>query len=363
MNPGYLAARDIVVSMLSRFPDGSLTVEAIRTQVESAVGFVKASQGIELDEDMQECLVKEVETIFNVWIGTAKILEDDTGHEHWLGGARDSIQWRFWERYRTHLGQQWATPAILQSTEQLTDDILSRLESPDRPGEWDRRGLVVGHVQSGKTANYTGLICKAVDAGYRLIVVLAGMHNNLRSQTQVRLEEGFLGYSTLAGEAKQAIGVGLIDPSLKADAITDRTDKGDFSRKVAKQFNISPGQQPLLFVVKKNAGVLRYLLNWVQGFANDHEAETGRRFVKDVPILVIDDEADQASVNSKQLDAEPTRINSLIRQLLFTFAQSAYVGYTATPFANIFIHDQVRDESIGQDLFPAEFRHQPPYAL
>lgn len=355
MNTEYLAVRDIVVSMLSHFPEGSLTIGAIREQVKHASGFVSATQGIELDEESRERLIREIETTFNVWIGSPKILEDDTGHRRWLDAKRDAVEWRFWNRYSAYLRKEWATPATLQSVEKLTDDILGRLEDPERDGEWDRRGLVVGHVQSGKTANYTGLICKAADSGYRLIVVLAGMHNNLRSQTQVRLEEGFLGYSSLAGEAKAPIGAGLLDPSLKAGTITDRTDNGDFSKQVAQQFNIAPGQQPLLFVVKKNTHTLRNLLKWVQGFAHDHEAETGRQYVKGVPILVIDDEADQASVNSKKLDSEPTRINSLIRQLLYTFEQSAYVGYTATPFANIFIHDQARTEECGQDLFPRSF--------
>jgi len=355
VNPAYKAAREIVVTMLSNFPDGSLTIDVIRAQVAHAVEFVQQAQHLQMDAALEEKLVKELEATFNVWIGTVKILEDDTGHQRWLDDRRGEIDWRFWDRYSTHLQKMWATPAATRSVEVLTDDILGRLEDARRPGEWDRRGLVVGHVQSGKTANYTGLICKAADAGYKLIVVLAGMHNNLRSQTQVRLEEGFLGYSGLGGEAKQPIGVGLIDPTLQADAITDRTDHGDFNKHVAQQFNIAPGQRPLLFVVKKNVHTLRNLLGWVQGFANDHEAATGRRFVKDVPILVIDDEADQASVNSKKPDAEPTRINSLVRKLLFSFAQSAYVGYTATPFANIFIHEEARTDAEGQDLFPRSF--------
>lgn len=355
MNAEYLAARDIVVTMFSHFPEGSLTIAAIRSQVASTLEFLRISRGAELGPELEERLIKEVETIFNVWIGSPKILEDDTGHKRWLEDRRDGVEWRFWNRYSTYLRHEWATPATLQSVERLTDDILGRLEDPERPGEWDRRGLVVGHVQSGKTANYTGLICKATDAGYRLIVVLAGMHNNLRSQTQVRLEEGFLGYSSLAGEAQQPIGAGLLDPSLIAGTITDRTDKGDFSKGVAQQFNIAPGQQPLLFVVKKNVHTLRNLLKWVQGFAHDHEAETGRKFVGGVPILVIDDEADQASVNSRDMDSEPTRINGLIRRLLYSFQQSAYVGYTATPFANIFIHDQARTDECGQDLFPRSF--------
>lgn len=355
MDQTYHAVRDSVVNMLSRFPDGTLSLAAINNQIDLAIDYVRLSSGAEFDGAMRADLVKELETRFSVWIGTAKILEDDTGHVRWLEERRGEIDWDFWERYRELIMRDWATPKTVASLEKLTDDILRRLEDPLRPGEWDRRGLVVGHVQSGKTANYAGLICKAADAGYRVIVVLAGMHNNLRSQTQVRLEEGFLGYSSLAGEAKRPVGVGLINSSLVADTITDRTDRGDFNKAVAKHFNIAPGQRPLLFVVKKNASTLKNLLKWVRGYASAHEMETGRSFVADVPILVIDDEADQASVNSKPEGLEPTRINGLVRELLFTFAQSAYVGYTATPFANIFIHDQSRSDQQGQDLFPRSF--------
>lgn len=84
---------------------------------------------------------------------------------------------------------------VVEGLDEATDDILGLLEDPQRGGNWDRQ-LVAGHVQSGKTSNYSGLICKAADAGYKIIIVLAGMHNNLRSQTQMRLEESFLGYET-----------------------------------------------------------------------------------------------------------------------------------------------------------------------
>ena len=97
----------------------------------------------------------------------------------------------------------------------LTDDILDRLRDPETDGAWDRRGLVVGDVQSGKTVNYTGLICKAVDAGYPLVIVLAGVHNSLRSQTQLRLDEGFLGFRhadsiCLPRQKNQRIGAGAL---------------------------------------------------------------------------------------------------------------------------------------------------------
>jgi hypothetical protein len=251
----------------------------------------------------------------------------------------------------------------------LTDEILGRLEDPRRQGGWNRRGLIVGHVQSGKTANYTGVVCKAADAGYRLIIVLAGMHNNLRSQTQMRLDDGFLGYeSEPPSQLQRGLrpnGVGLIDPRLRPDTVTNRTDGGDFRRSVANNFNINPGNNHLLFVIKKNGGVLRNLLAWVEWAANSKDASSGRPIVTGVPLLVIDDEADHGSVDTKEIildedgnpdeDHQPTIINQRIRRLLHCFEQSAYIGYTATPFANIFIHERAVTPEHGEDLFPRSF--------
>src|SRR5262249_47711542 len=148
---------------------------------------------------------------------------------------------------------------------------------PVRDGAWDRRGMVVGHVQSGKTSSYTGLICKAVDAGYKVVVVLAGIHNNLRSQTQMRLDEGFLGYETMEAAGNQnaanIIGVGEIEPNpgIKLDYVTSRHDKGDFNQARGKHFGINPGGHPLLFVVKKNGRVLGQLLKWIDRSLKGHD--------------------------------------------------------------------------------------------
>ncbi len=316
-----------------------------------------------------ENLTRELEARFSVWIGRETSLIDEEDHISWLSANRGDISWRYSDRYRLFLGSKWPQRSI-EVMDDITDRILGLLENPQRPGAWDRRGLVVGHVQSGKTANYISLICKAADAGYKLFVVLAGIHNNLRSQTQLRLDEGFLGYESrphreTQRRALRLIGVGPLDPELRTDTITNRNERGDFSRAVARNFSINPGGRPLLFVVKKNARVLNNLLDWVEWAANSQDPATGSRIVTDVPLLVVDDEADHASVDTNEQpfdengepdpDHDPTAINKCIRRLLRYFEKSAYVGYTATPFANIFIHESARTAQEGEDIFPRSF--------
>jgi len=257
----------------------------------------------------------------------------------------------------------------VEALDQSSDTILGLLEDPTREGSWDRRGLVVGHVQSGKTGNYTGLICKAADAGYKIIIVLAGLHNNLRSQTQMRLDEGFLGFETKpVPDEIRIIGVGEIDadPAIRPNYATNRSDKGDFNTAVAKNLGITPEQRPWLFVVKKNKTVLDRLYSWVRDHvANAQDQATGRRIVTHLPLMLIDDEADHASVDTgEQLfdgdgqpdeNHQPTAINRCVRRILYAFTRSAYVGYTATPFANIFIHERGATRNEGPDLFPSAF--------
>jgi hypothetical protein len=304
---------------------------------------------------------------FSLWIGQDTLLASEAGHEAWLDSSRKR-DWRYWQRYREWLERSLSYRAV-ESLDASTDTVLGLLEDPLRDGIWDRRGLVVGHVQSGKTGHYTGLICKAADAGYKIIIVLAGLHNNLRSQTQMRLDEGFLGYETRpVVDDIRIIGVGEIDgdPGIRPNFATNRTNNGDFTTNVARNLGISPEQRPWLFVVKKNKTVLERLLGWIRNHVADfHDQENGRKLVTKLPLLVIDDEADHASVDTGeqvfdadgQPDAEhqPTTINRLVRRILYSFARSAYVGYTATPFANIFIHERGETRIEGPDLFPSAF--------
>lgn len=314
-----------------------------------------------------DAAVGELIRRFSLWIGQDSTLIDDEGHVPWLVAARKK-DWRYWQRYQSWLEMKMSATAV-DGLDKSTDRILGLLEDPTREGSWDRRGLVVGHVQSGKTGNYSGLVCKAADAGYKIVIVLAGLHNNLRSQTQIRLEEGFLGYETsAAGDCVKPIGVGEIDSDSKIlpNCATNRSNNGDFNTKVAQHYSISPEQKPWLFVVKKNKTVLERLLKWIRNHVADAaDKTTGRRFVSNLPLLLIDDEADHASVDTgEQLfnpdgtpdtEHEPKAINSRIRKILHAFAKSAYVGYTATPFANIFIHRRGATADEGPDLFPQSF--------
>jgi hypothetical protein len=351
------------------------TRKIIQEKVKIAVESTRSSEqgrAVEVDE---EKLVRELESLFNIWMGPGTVLENPKdGHIPWLADRNSEVNWDFWNRYVLYLEEDkgWA-PATTRGLDQLTDSILERLENPLRSGAWDRRGMVVGQVQSGKTANYTGLICKAVDAGYKLIIVLAGMQDSLRSQTQLRLDEGFLGYDSQVHRAStqesSSIGVGQIPlgKRLIADSATNSANNGDFSKKVAGQFGVSAGAgNPLLFVVKKNTTVLKNLLHWALRHGDKHE-KSAKRIVRGVPLLVIDDEADNASINTNsplfdengqvQEEYDVSAINGLIRRLLHSFEKSAYVGYTATPFANIFIYSDPtqKNPEYGDDLFPSSF--------
>ena len=317
---------------------------------------------------------------FSLWVGEDVTMASDAGHVAWLDAARKR-DWLYWQRYRELLEKKLSWKSV-DALDTSTDKVLGLLEDPLRPGPWDRRGLVVGHVQSGKTGHYTGLVCKAADAQYKVIIVLAGLHNNLRSQTQIRLEEGFLGYDTSVRDPLRPVGVGEIDTdqAIFPNCATTRLNSGDFGKKVAKHLAISPEQRPWLFVVKKNKSVLSELLRWIQNHVADMqrpEEDSGnandplprvRKVVTKLPLLVIDDEADHASVDTQEQvfdpdtgkaddEHNPTVINKLIRRILHSFSRSAYVGYTATPFANIFIHERGETRQEGPDLFPAAFIH------
>ena len=317
-------------------------------------------------------LVRDLLADYHTHVGKWNSLGDDVDHVPWLRQRKEAVtEWPFWNRYERYLREHVGLPTeTVRNIDEVTDDILGRLEAPDRAGAWDRRGLVSGQVQSGKTANYTGLIAKALDSGYKLVVVLAGIHNSLRSQTQARIDAGILGFDTRnqlrfdQTTESSRIGVGRMHgPFLPVSSFTSSRDNGDFKLNVAKNVGVVPGgNDPIILVVKKYKSILENLYKWATALRMETDPETGRPTVRDVPLLVIDDEADHASVDTSaaRQDAEaaetdPTTINRLIRKFLDTFQRSAYVGYTATPFANIFIDPDKSHREAGEDLFPRSF--------
>lgn len=288
--------------------------------------------------------------------------------------AENATNLKFWNRYSKYLFERkhWEKSAIIKSIGNPTDMLLNAIADPNRSIIQEKRAMVVGYVQSGKTANYIGLINKALDAGYKYIIVLAGIHNNLRSQTQSRIDEEVLGYET-SSEARQKqreraeknrIGVGRLYDAGFVQTLTFRDESGDFSKKNSS-WDTHP-DVPTIIVTKKIKSTLTNLIENIESKQVVKQDENGH-FVMPAkyPLLLIDDEADQASVNTGYdydedgniIDEYDVKtINRLIRNLLNHFECKSYVGYTATPYANIFIPNDlsVASEDLGNDLFPAD---------
>lgn len=308
-------------------------------------------------DDDKETVAKAIEERMGVSMGLGAIV-DDGDFEPWLDEAKKQIDPFYWSRYKKLLIRSGLPQDVVTKLDQITDSILGRLGDPNKEIQWDRRGMVVGHVQSGKTANYTGLITKAADAGYRLIIVIAGIHNNLRNQTQERIDEGFIGRDTghmsINGRGPKVIGVGEFGDTRVPVSLT--TTLADFKKTVAttNKSQIESYNVPVVLVIKKNYRTLSNLIDWLKENSAKGDAE-----MIDQPMLLIDDEADNASINTKygasNASSEVTRINGQIRELLKVFHRSCYVGYTATPFANIFIDPESDDEMFGEDLYPKHF--------
>jgi hypothetical protein len=330
-------------------------------------------------EDVKNFIRNELEQEVNVFVeeGTHYSLIDSEGHIDWYRPkkADEKIDFRFWNRYRKYLThiKGWAESSV-ETIDTISDEIMEYIEDPTVPNRpFDRRGLVVGYVQSGKTANFMGIINKSIDSGYRIIIVLAGMHENLRQQTQERIDEEVIGRDTDRNSKLKPFGVTTLpgESYIPIDYFTESnndprpTKNGDFNIK-ASHGTPPSSDRPIIFVVKKNKSVLnnliKYFSDWIESFDDKYtyKKEDLRQF-NNLPLLIIDDEADQASVNTKAArdkageEIDPTAINNCIRQILNLFRQKVYIGYTATPFANIFIHHDLENSILGRDLFPSAF--------
>lgn len=257
----------------------------------------------------------------------------------------------YFDRYKRYLRRQDFSEAVIEQMESDCSRVLKQCANPEltlNVTERKKKGLVVGDVQSGKTANYLGLINMACDYGYKIIVLLAGMTDSLRQQTQSRVDTGFIGaVSDTMSDAEIAY-VGVNDDAQIQQnyAVPLTNNENDFVKFVKKNLNATSGDfnKPIILVVKKNTSVLNQVVEWLKpGFHN----------INCQNLLIIDDEADNASINTKKPECDPSKINGHIRNLYNNFPIASYVGYTATPFANIFVNPE-GDESY-KDLFPSDF--------
>ncbi|MFF3301337.1 Z1 domain-containing protein [Streptomyces sp. NPDC002908] len=300
--------------------------------------------------------------------------------------SRDTAAARsfYWNSYERMLRRKGWSDAAVTGLDEASHAVVERLSDPTRTEAYGARGLVVGYVQSGKTANFTGVTAKAIDAGYRLVIVLGGTLNLLRGQTQRRLDMELVGRENILRGADPSDPDALIDVDYQDDEdwpakfvshgarpsslgffdierLTTRSNdylglqSGIRALEFEKQSRTKPLYDPdnlhhaaaRVMVVKKNKSVLAKLIKDLKKIGP---------ILSEIPALIIDDESDQASVNTtdpkKWEDGKVVRkaINGQISQLLGLLPRAQYVGYTATPFANVFV-----DPGDEEDIFPRDF--------
>jgi hypothetical protein len=241
--------------------------------------------------------------------------------EPWYLGPDPSD--RLWHSYEKHLKNKGWSESAIKDIDDSSTRVISLLDPPGK-GQIRIRGLVLGHVQSGKTANFTAVVAKAADVGYRFIIVLAGLTNVLRYQTQLRIEQD------------------IVEANLEHWITVTGLDDDFAANRNVNSFLTEKHSTKVLGVVKKNVSRLTKLHAWLSGARPE--------VLRECPVLIIDDEADQASPNSHPKPDERTKTNARIVQLLADLPKAAYVGYTATPFANLLI-----DPSSPEDLYPRDF--------
>lgn len=325
MAAGFIGARELTEELL-----------------EQVTEFLSRLSGVE-EPDLEK-VRKQLEASIGISMVTGEGLNDGE-QAPWVEEVKASVDWHYWDSYVKQLKATGFGAQVVRALDEDTDNILTECGNPSIKAAWRIQGLVMGDVQSGKTASYCGLISKAADAGYKIIVLLTGMIEALRSQSQERLDEGFVGRDSrnliLGVGDNLRIGAGRFRQKTPNVLTSVDSDFLTANHRALGGIPLQNVQEPVLLVMKKNTSALNNLL----GFLKSQGKGSGQLAL---PLLLVDDEADNASVNAKK-DDDPATINRLIRELLDRFQQASYVAYTATPFANVFINPD------GNDLFPRNF--------
>ena len=255
----------------------------------------------------------------------------------WLSESRnDIIDWDYTERYFKYLSRTGRSQSVIDETRRSSKEIIKKIADPKSTSSVYVKGLVVGAVQSGKTGNFNAVINRSIDSGYGLVIVLSGIMEDLRSQTQKRIETDVIGEgrdvdtNTIgkkgAGEIERFGKLGN-SPVNQVKSIT--SPKSDFNRALLdNDFSLNDVN---VLVCKKNVSVLRNLIVWL------HDCLDKNKERHNIPLLILDDEADNASLNNLGAKGRDyaSKTNSQIRVLLGLFNIKTYLGYTATPFANV----------------------------
>ncbi|WP_029271667.1 Z1 domain-containing protein [Flavobacterium sp. KJJ] len=260
------------------------------------------------------------------------------GFKTWLTSDRkENIKWNYSKRYFTLLENSGRSEKVVTETINSSYEILEKMGDPKSDTPFYVKGLVVGSVQSGKTGNFNAVINRAIDSGYRLVIVLSGIMEDLRSQTQLRIESDVIGNGIidLTSETKGVKGVGKITrfgnlgDNTVNQVVSITSYKSDFNKSlVDADFSIDNTN---VLVCKKNVSVLRNLIVWLHDYLEENKDR------HNIPLLILDDEADNASLNNEGAKGREyaSKTNGHIRALLDLFTRKTYLGYTATPFANV----------------------------
>ena len=319
-NPNDARISYLVVQMRKDLALGRSLDDAIRSQ--------RGPVFTDIEIEAAALIIKTNDRAF-IEANKSSVLRDKkSGHANWyLGPKTDgSSQWCSLKAVLKQKSKAWTEDAI-HSLDLSSSAVVSELAPPHSENPTLIKGLVLGYVQSGKTANFSAVIAKAIDEGYRLIVVLSGMHNSLRQQTERRLRSE------------------LVDPNpVRCNTLTEVDENGDFQKRQPVSANRALGAADAftLVVLKKNTHVLRNFRRWLD--------DAKEEILSKCPALIIDDESDQASVNTAKPEDDPTAINTHVRELQKSFKVCSFIGYTATPFANVLV-----DSEIEADVFPKDF--------
>lgn len=308
-----------------------------------------------MTEEERQKVEKQLQASFRIRMDLGNAVVQVSTYRPWLAYRKAHINPYYWERYKKYLllDQGW-NEKVIDTLGDVSDAILDLCGNPEDPDMWKRKGLILGDIQSGKTSNYLALCNKAADVGYKIIILLTGTLESLRKQTQERVDAGFVGLNSRSvlqkNPERKFIGVGEIDSNRTAYQFTTVLSDFNSAKLQSLNFTIKGLGEPVILVLKKNKSVLENLATWL---STRNTSIIGEKI--DLPLLLIDDEADNASVNTNKPEKDPTAINAAIVEVLRLFKRSTYVAVTATPFANIFIDPDLDKGTDEFNLFPSDF--------